>query len=207
MNYSHTIGIYLEVSQLALSLSLFPQHLAPTSERGENSQTEVLPAHGTLINPLIKQLTPSSDPPGNSSMCQPVSTRWSCPSCPWLGRDHSEHVSTAPLAGGTVLWEETAPALYNLSTAVIKIALKAPCSPRRVMSVRVHSWRNQRTMDKFPQDRKGYKAVGNTSRVGRGLKSIYQRNFVREKWWMKMSLNQMLCDGCCKLIIYFPLKS
>lgn len=52
MNYSHTIGIYLEVGQLALSLSLLPQNLAPSSDRGENSQTGVLLAHGALINLL-----------------------------------------------------------------------------------------------------------------------------------------------------------
>lgn len=74
MNYSHTIGTYLEVGQLALSLSLLPQHLAPISERGENGQTGVLPAHAALINPLIKQRMPSSDPPGNSCVCQPVPT-------------------------------------------------------------------------------------------------------------------------------------
>lgn len=45
---------------------------------------------------------------------------------PELGRTTVSAVSTAPLAVWTVLWEETAPALYNLSTATTKIALKDP---------------------------------------------------------------------------------
>lgn len=62
MNYLHTIGLYLELGQLALSLSSF-QQLPPSSERERIAIARLLFSHEMVHKTPYKH---HSNPPENS---------------------------------------------------------------------------------------------------------------------------------------------